>query len=209
MKTLVNICSLIGLGACLLYFSFGCATARKSERTTTIITAEGQSEQPRFAPLDLPADFEIVPEKYPQQGDIYGTTDSATQQQSSDSWSADMRFAKSPDTVDTLNNQAYRIQIFTSKLYGEARHAMTVAEEIFDRNVFLDYEVPYYKVRVGSFRQREEAEEYLQRVKAAGYPDAWIVIVNVGVKEPEPLYPEGTPSVIDSTESQQGGESDD
>ena len=56
--------------------------------------------------------------------------------------------------------------------------------------MYLDYEVPYYKVRVGSFGSREEAEEYQQRAKAAGYRNAWVVMVNLGVKEAKPLYDE-------------------
>ncbi len=102
--------------------------------------------------------------------------------------------------TDSVNGQAYRIQLYTSKLYGEARHELRVAQEIFDRPVFLDYEVPYYKIRVGSFADRDKADEYLQRVKAAGYSTAWVVIVNVGVKEAAPLYRDTAPvQDIDTT----------
>ncbi len=92
------------------------------------------------------------------------------------------------EPIDTLNNQAFRVQILTTKVYGEARTALRVAEEIFDRPVFMDYEVPYFKLRVGNFAERETAENYQQRAKAAGYTKAWVVVVTVGVEEPAPLY---------------------
>ncbi|MFQ6009449.1 MAG: SPOR domain-containing protein, partial [Candidatus Zixiibacteriota bacterium] len=150
-----------------------------------------------------------VPLVYPQKGAIYGKE--APLSAESLFYAKESSVAiESPSTFNTLNNQVYRIQIFTSQLYGEARRAMTIAEEIFDRTVFLDYEVPYYKVRVGGFAQRYEAEDYLSRVKAAGYPDAWVVVVNVAIKEPAPLYPDGSPAAAeDSIEYPENDKSDD
>ncbi|MBU0984142.1 MAG: SPOR domain-containing protein, partial [candidate division Zixibacteria bacterium] len=105
----------------------------------------------------------------------------------------------------SANNQAFRVQIFTSKLYNDARQALRVAEEIFDRQLYIDYEVPYFKVRVGSFDTRDAAEAYQLKAKAAGYGNAWVVLVTVGVVEaaplyddlPEPVFPEPVP--FDST----------
>ncbi|MEW6411517.1 MAG: SPOR domain-containing protein [Candidatus Zixiibacteriota bacterium] len=167
--------------------------------------AEEEKERPSvavsdprgFDPLELPEDHEVVPVTHPRSADIAGqsafvqadaTTDTSYQQ---------------PDvtagSIDTLNNQAFRIQIFTSKVYGDARFSVKVAEEIFDRPIFLDYEVPYYKVRVGNFSDREKAEDYMMRVKEAGYTDAWVVAVTVRVNEATPLYEDLlTPQPIDS-----------
>ena len=90
--------------------------------------------------------------------------------------------------VDTINSQAFRVQLFTTKLYREAQEAVRTAEEIFDQSVYVDYEVPYFKVRVGSFADRDAAEDYQQRAKAAGYRNAWVVMVNVSIREATPLY---------------------
>ena len=65
---------------------------------------------------------------------------------------------------------------------------MQIAEEIFDHPIFLDYEVPYYKVRVGSFRDKESAEVYQLRAKSAGYNNAWVVMVTVNINKAENLY---------------------
>lgn len=69
----------------------------------------------------------------------------------------------------------FRIHLLTSNMIGDARAASQIAEELFDQPVQIDYEVPYYKLRVGEFANRRMAEEYLIGVKRAGYPKAWVV----------------------------------
>jgi hypothetical protein len=78
--------------------------------------------------------------------------------------------------------ESYRIQLYTSKLYGPAAKELNIAREVFDQKVWMDYEVPYYKVRVGDFSSRDEAEKYLSTVRDAGYESAWVVRVNVNIK---------------------------
>jgi hypothetical protein len=195
MKKLISICSLLILGFGFILFS-GCSRPQKPGNETK----EADSGDPgyRFDPLDLSQDMEIVPQKYPQSGEIGGQLEAVELEAATDV-TVTRPVVGLPDAIDTLNHQAYRVQLFTSKLYGEARQVLRVAQEIFDRPVFLDYEVPYFKVRVGSFSDREDAEDYQQRVKAAGYPEAWVVMVNVGVAKPASLYPEGTPPALEDS----------
>ena len=144
-----------------------------------------------FDPLDLPADREIVPAKYPRTGAITGRQ--ALVSAGADNAETDTIFTNLENfvrDVDTLNNQAFRVQIYTSPLYQEARNAERVAEEIFDQPVYVEYEVPNFKVRVGDFSNREDAEKYAQQAKAAGYTSAWVVMVNIDVQEAAPLYEE-------------------
>jgi len=195
MKRLVSICSLLTLSFGFVLFS-GCSRPQKPSDETQ--EADSGDRDYRFDPLDLSQDLEIVPQKYPKSGEIGGQLEAAEFEAPTDV-TATSHIVGFPDAIDTLNHQAYRVQLFTSKLYGEARQALRVAQEIFDRSVFLDYEVPYFKVRVGSFSDREEAEDYQQRVKAAGYPEAWVVMVNVGVTKPAPLYPESTPPALEDS----------
>ncbi|MCK4857775.1 MAG: SPOR domain-containing protein [candidate division Zixibacteria bacterium] len=195
MKKLISICSLLTLGFGFVLFS-GCSRPQKPSDETQ--EADSGDRGYRFDPLDLSQDLEIVPQKDPQSGEIGGQLNTVNYEAPTD-YTATDRAVGLPDAIDTLNHQAYRVQLFTSKLYGEARQALRVAQEIFDRPVFLDYEVPYFKVRVGSFSNREDGEDYQQRAKAAGYPEAWVVMVNVGVREPAPLYPEGTPPALEDS----------
>ena len=192
MKRLVSICSLLTLSFGFVLFS-GCSRPQKPSDETQ--EADSGDRDHRFDLLDLSQDLEIVPQKYPRSGEIGGQLEAVEFEAATDVMVTGP-IVGLPETVDTLNHQAYRVQLFTSKLYGEARQALRVAQEVFDRPVFLDYEVPYFKVRVGSFSDREEAEDYQQKAKTAGYPEAWVVMVNVGVTKPAPLYPEGTPPAL-------------
>ncbi|MBN2226240.1 MAG: SPOR domain-containing protein [candidate division Zixibacteria bacterium] len=144
-------------------------------------------------PLGLPADAEIVPDKYP----ILARVDSVV---TDDSLAVAMPPADS--IADEQNRyESYRIQLFTSKTYGPAVHERAVADEVFDQVTWLDYEVPYYKVRVGDFDDREAAEAYLPAVKEAGYPTAWVVKVNLEVWRIDGMYDdEKIPPMYDSTD---------
>ena len=164
----------------------------------------------RYNPIELPADKEIVPAKYPVNGELIRSGNLII---SGDTQSDDNIITSNiniTSAFDTANSQAFRIQILTSKVYGDVRRAKMVAEEIFDRPVYLDYEVPYYKIRVGSFADRDNAEDYLQQVRMAGYNDAWVVVTNVAVKSLSPLYDDKPlPVIIDSlSEEFQNIESD-
>ena len=204
MKKCVHIYSVVLIS--LLIIGGGCVkqTHVEEERAkTTKPTVENNED---LTLLDLPVDREIIPAKYPVQRDVIGNNDITIKQESeivSDTESVAGLIEQIPIEADSVNNQAFRIQIFTSKVFGEARHARQIAEEIFDRPVYLDYEVPYFKVRVGSFRNRDDAEQYLPRVRAAGYTDAWVVMTMVSVHEAAPLYLEEQPVMQeDSTDGQ-------
>jgi len=143
-----------------------------------------------FDPLELERDRDVVPVRYPREGAIGGARSALpdAQRPASAADSALGGAGSVPQPADSLNHQTFRIQIFTAQTYGEARAASRVAEEVFDQPVYLDYEVPYFKVRVGNFADRFSAEGYQQKVKTAGYANAWVVMVNIGVQQVAPLY---------------------
>ncbi len=85
-------------------------------------------------------------------------------------------------------DRVFRIQLFTAKEYGPAIREKNIAVEVFDQPITMDYEVPYYKIRVGDFRTREDAENYLPAAREAGYKTAWVVRAYVNVKTLEEVY---------------------
>ncbi|KAA3631564.1 MAG: SPOR domain-containing protein [Calditrichaeota bacterium] len=185
MKKIKNIYSLL-FGFLLLLIVFaGCkkqgSTVQVPEETT-----QPEASGDKLDLLELPQDKTVIPLEFPKAGEITGKitlTDEVT-----DDDSLYTTVTNIPDEIDSLNSQAYRIQLFSSKVYGESRKAKKVADEIFDRPVFMDYEVPYYKIRVGNFSDREKAEEYALRAKSAGYSNAWVVAVIVSPNITSPMY---------------------
>ena len=165
-----------------LLLLIGCRPAAVSKEKSQ--NKDDNTENAQFNPLELPSDTTIVPKVNPQEGNLIGKpviTDNGSAEQNSP-------LRTLVESIDTLNSQSFRIQLFSSKLYGVGKQAFRVAEEIFDRPVYLDYEVPYYKIRVGNFADRDEAEKYLLKVRTAGYNDAWVVAVNINIVESERLY---------------------
>ena len=73
----------------------------------------------------------------------------------------------------------YRIQIFSTLEQDEAESEAANARQKLEENVFVEFDPPYYKVRVGNCKDSDEAEQLLSKVKRKGFPDAWIVRARV------------------------------
>ena len=48
---------------------------------------------------------------------------------------------------------------------------------------YIAYDEPYYKLHLGDFLDKPNAEKALQEVKRAGFPDAWIISAKVNGKQ--------------------------
>lgn len=78
--------------------------------------------------------------------------------------------------VESEFSQGYRIQIFASGSIDEANAMrMTAAQHITDDSLYVVFDPPVYKVRVGDFRTRAEASQRLGVIIGEGFTDAWVV----------------------------------
>lgn len=72
----------------------------------------------------------------------------------------------------------YRIQIFMesgNEALNTAEEAkITFSEKYTDIPAYLIFSAPYYRVRVGDFRTRLQAEKFLQEINRK-YPNAWVI----------------------------------
>jgi len=188
MKARKSTCEvLLYLGIVVLFLGCGAKHSPGVEQPETV----SPEFLDRYDPLEFPRDLEIIPERNPVSGAVIGHPRTQAAADRTDATLQDSLpevFVAVPDAVDTLNQQAYRVQIATTKLFGEARKAARIAREIFDRPVFVDYEVPYYKIRVGNFNSRDDAERYRRQVRGAGYGNAWVVAVTIDIQAPASLY---------------------
>lgn len=69
----------------------------------------------------------------------------------------------------------YRVQILTTRFVAEADSLRNKLTPIIEDSIYITYEVPNYKVRVGDFINRKEAENLQGIIKNLGYSTAWIV----------------------------------
>ncbi len=81
----------------------------------------------------------------------------------------------------------FRVQVLLTQDIDRAGATRdTLATEIPDEWVYLTFDLPYYKVRVGNYLDRESAGRSVQRLVALGYADAWVVPDKVLRNPPPP-----------------------
>ena len=69
----------------------------------------------------------------------------------------------------------FSIQILASEDRVEARELMRNLIDLKFEDVFIVFEKNLWKVRVGRFTERIQAEKYLEKLKNTGFTDCWIV----------------------------------
>lgn len=99
----------------------------------------------------------------------------------------------------------FRIQILSTR---KVEHADSVANSFriwadttiagYSADAYVSFRQPYYKVHIGDFQQREQANQFSRLIKPQ-YPDAWVVhdriepddipadTATFEIKKPEPL----------------------
>ncbi len=83
-------------------------------------------------------------------------------------------------TVEEVPQLGFRIQVFSTSSIDEAmKMKVDVLAKLPQDSVYVVYDPPVYKVRLGDFPSRYEASIRLSSVVDQGFPDAWIVPDNI------------------------------
>ncbi len=82
---------------------------------------------------------------------------------------------KSEANSGIVEMPGFRVQIFVTKEEFEARLVEEEALLQFDESVYLSFDSPNYKIRVGDCKTRAKANKLRQTVVKSGYKDAWVV----------------------------------
>ena len=81
-----------------------------------------------------------------------------------------------PQVRRPVTTSGFRVQIFSSSTRHAAEEAQNQARAQLNRDdVFIDFEPPYFKVRIGNFQARKDAEKFLAEAKKKGYETPFIV----------------------------------
>jgi hypothetical protein len=78
-----------------------------------------------------------------------------------------------PDAKDFI--PGWRVQIFASTVMTTSEAAAEKARHQFTESVYVEYQAPFYKVRVGDFLTKEDARHMMNRAKSENYGTAWVV----------------------------------
>jgi len=70
----------------------------------------------------------------------------------------------------------FRIQIYSTNDLDDAVRAKTSSQASLDSmKVYMVYDAPYYKIRVGDFLAKSDADRAKDSLKERGFSEAWVV----------------------------------
>ena len=90
-------------------------------------------------------------------------------------------FSSKNDLEDVSSNEeinlikGYRVQIVISQNEQELKDIKTKIEKSINEQIYIIFELPNYKLRVGNFVNRKEAESFQKIIVRLGYRTAWVV----------------------------------
>ena len=108
-----------------------------------------------------PSDFSDNPPKFP------------TVNLPSFSSENDLENVSSNEEINLI--KGYRVQIAISQNEQELQDVKIEIEKSIDEQTYIIFELPNYKLRVGNFLNRKEAENFQKKIVRLGYRTAWVV----------------------------------
>ncbi len=79
------------------------------------------------------------------------------------------------DTDLTNSVKGYRIQVAISQDENDLIDVKEKLELTIKEKIYIKFELPNYKLRIGNFDSRKKAETYRNKVIQLGYRSAWVV----------------------------------
>jgi len=80
-------------------------------------------------------------------------------------------------------NEGFRIQIFESSVASIARAEAKRFQNILNDTVYIDYETPLYKLRIGNYIDRKSAENSIKTISRLGAKDSWIIRTKIDMNK--------------------------
>ena len=82
-----------------------------------------------------------------------------------------------------VNILGYRIQIGAFEYKENAEKIAESARSKLDLPVYIIYQAPFYRVRVGDFKEKGEAEKYVKIIMKKGFNDARWVPTSINIQQ--------------------------
>jgi len=71
--------------------------------------------------------------------------------------------------------EGFRVQVFATQDRNKAESIKKDLEIVIGEEVYIIFEAPNYKVRIGNFLDRESAEKLRKELVKQNFPSSWIV----------------------------------
>jgi hypothetical protein len=81
------------------------------------------------------------------------------------------------DSSKAFNNfvRGYRVQVMISQDENELIKLKNTLLQSLNEDIYIIFELPNYKLRIGDFISRKEAESFQEKIIKLGYRTAWVV----------------------------------
>ncbi|MBN2009943.1 SPOR domain-containing protein [candidate division KSB1 bacterium] len=89
------------------------------------------------------------------------------------------------EQTGATESDGYRVQICAVSVEDTARNIQRDAILKLNENVYLKFDSPYYKVRIGDCKTRYEAEQLQRLAIQKGFNEAWVVKTTIQLKPHE------------------------
>ena len=71
--------------------------------------------------------------------------------------------------------EGFRVQVFATQDRAKADKLQKELALKFKENIYIIFEAPNYKLRIGDFLDRDEAEILRRELAGSNYPSSWII----------------------------------
>jgi len=80
-------------------------------------------------------------------------------------------------TADTVHwvTEGFRVQVIASKSMTKSDSLSSILNATLTDSAYVIYETPNYKVRVGDYVAREDADKMRESLNKMGYRSAWVI----------------------------------
>ena len=85
------------------------------------------------------------------------------------------KFDPSQMNKEYIERSGYRIQLISTQNLSEAITIKAQADSLYSMPVYVDFEPPNYKVRIGNYITNEEASSMQSAMQNQGFKNAWVV----------------------------------
>ena len=96
--------------------------------------------------------------------------------------STSFEFLLSLDSVQSVS-EGYRVQVLATRYFERADSLAVIMKNTVSDSVYVDFEAPNYKVRIGDFIDRNSAESLQQDLVQMGYNSAWILRTRINSQD--------------------------
>ena len=85
--------------------------------------------------------------------------------------------------IEEKELEVFRIQIFESTVASIARAEAKRFQNILGDTVYINFETPLYKLRIGNYANRKNAEDAIESISKLGAKDAWIIRTKKNIRD--------------------------